>query len=123
MQSRAAASGKNDSLTRHALSTPSRKGDTDSSARIPVIERHFVKEQEVSARLPGELREPRGDVRIVAENYCTRAEFRRDRLILAGLVVGRMIAVVDKQIDGLYEGMQALDRIAVEYSPDAVIWR
>src|SRR3546814_12729160 len=90
------------------------EGEPDSSAGVPVVKRLLLREQKTSSPFFREQHKNIGRMSIVAENEATIGELRLDALILSSLVIARVIAVIDKEVDGVGEACQGCQRVSVE---------
>src|SRR3981081_4303017 len=82
---------------------------SDAGAEIPVIGGLFPKEQKLPAGFARELQKLVGHMRVVRDNDSALRQLRRNDAVLPPLIFGRMVAVVDEDVDRNVERGQRLD--------------
>src|SRR5689334_17130992 len=90
------------------------KGDADPRARVPMRARLLAKEQEAPSVLLGKAQQHIIGMRIIAKDDGALRQQRLYGLILAVLILGGMVAIIDEQVNGSAQFLQRFDRVAIE---------
>src|SRR6516162_8829318 len=92
-----------------------KKGDANTTPRIPVVERLFLKKDELSARRKRKIDEFICRVGIITKDNRGTSKLRFDSFVFSFFIFCRVVTIIDKNVDLLTQPLQRFNRIAIQH--------